>query len=410
VIELAWFAAGAAATFVALRIARRVRRQPPPRSQRPRRVETTNAPPPPPQPVPLLPVPIATDARAVAVTLAEELATLVSGVEGRAHHLIEASPNRAQLPAAEALVAAIARLRTLHNKLAAFGRFRSSAVGSTDVIALMAGLRDELAWMQLGIEILWEPPKNLPPINGAPEVVRDALLFLCSAMLRAERGATHLAIHAEPCFAMDTPRVQIELALEWVTEAKVAHADLFADPSFALDLEAANNLVTGLGGELAVTHLPGRSVRAVVYWAAVPEPEPAANGASAARDGALASSHEYGGALLLEADPSIRAMIASELKATGRAVFACADGASAKSFLEATPERFEVLIVDHHERLDADHALVATIQRLAPGLKVCVLARSDAAGVDALPHLHRIEKPFGVHELRRALATVLAGC
>lgn len=362
--------------------------------------------------MPLLPVPVAADARGLALRLADELATLVSGVEGRAHHLIEASPNPAQLPAAEALVAAIGRLRTLHNKLAAFGRTPSAAPGRTDVVALVTGLRDELAQTQLGIEIVWDPPKGLPPIHGAPEVVRDALMFLCAAMLRAERGATHLAIHAEPCFAMDLPRVQFELALEWVAEAKASSTNLFADPSFALDLEAANNLVTGLGGELVVTHLPGRSVRAVIHWTAVS----AADGALAENDAPprdrrpTTSSHEYGGALLLEADPSVRAMVASELKAAGRAVFACADGASARSFLEATPDRFEVLIVDHQDRLDADRGLVATILRLAPDLKVCVLARGDANVEDALPHVHRIEKPFGMHELRRALATVLTDC
>ena len=377
------------------------------------------APPPPPPPVELVPVPIAPDARCVAVTLAEELATLVSGVEGRSHHLIDAAPDRTRLPAAaEALLNAVARLRTLHNKLAAFGKARTSAPCATDVVELMASLHDELAQLQLGIEILWDPPCGLPPINGAGDVVRDALLFLCSAMLRAERGATHLAIHAEPCFAGDAPRVQLELALEWVAEAKAPSVNLFADPSFALDLEAANNLITGLGGELSVTHLPGRSVRAVVHWSAAPPaaaslaPETTTTTPSGRRSAAAVigpPSHEYGGALLLEADPSIRAMIASELKATGRAVFACADGASAKSFLEATPDRFELLIVDHHERLDADHALVAAIQRLAPDLKVCVLAPGGALSTESLPRVHCIEKPFGVHELRRALATVLAG-
>ncbi len=132
------------------------------------------------------------------------------------------------------------------------------------------------------------------------------------------------------------------------------------------------------------------------------EPEPAADRAA---DGA--APHRYGGALVLESDPSVRAMLASELKATGRAVFACADGASACTFLEATPDRFELLIVDHAQRLDGGDALAATIRAVAPGLKIFVLA-AGRQPAEPWAQVHHIEKPFGVHELRRALASILA--
>lgn len=401
-IELAWFAAGAFVAVVAVAVLRPRRRQAP---RRRTRFEQ-----PMPAPAPLLPGPITADARRVALTLAEELATLVSGVEGRAHHLIDSAPDRARLPlAAEALQNAIQRLRTLHSKLVAFGRARTAAAGSTDVAAMISGLRDELEHMQLGIEICWEPRSDVPPISGAPDDVHDALLFLCAALLRAERGATRLTILAEPCFATTTPRVQLEVAVEWVAEPHARATDLFTDPSFTLDLEAANNLVAALDGDVSVTHLPGRSVRAVVQWNAV-APIPTVDEAAAEPEPPRRlGGHEYGGALLLEADPSVRAMIAAEMKASGRAVFACADGASARSFLEATPDRFELLFVDHRERLDADGALLATIRRLAPDLKVFLVAGDEAAPIEALPRAHRIEKPFGVHELRRALASVLAG-
>lgn len=405
-IELAWFAAGAFVATVAVAVLRPRPRQAP---RRRARFEPLV-----PAPAPLLPGPITADARRVALTLAEELATLVSGVEGRAHHLIDSAPDRARLPlAAEALQNAIQRLRTLHSKLVAFGRARTAAAGSTDVATMISGLRDELEHMQLGIEICWEPRSDVPPISGAPDHVRDALLFLCAALLRAERGATRLTIVAEPCFATTPPRVQLEVAVEWVAEPHARATDLFTDPSFTLDLEAANNLVAALDGDVTVTHLPGRSVRAVVHWNAA-APIPDADAATAEPEPSRAAprrvtGHEYGGALLLEADPSVRAMIAAELKASGRAVFACADGASARSFLEATPDRFELLFVDHRERLDADGALLATIRRLAPELKVFLVAGDEAAPIEALPRAHRIDKPFGVHELRRALASVLAG-
>lgn len=395
-IELAWFAAGALATAAAAWLWCRAAARSAARAAEP--VAT-----------PLQPGPVALDARGIAKTLAEELANLVSGVEGSAHHLIEAAPDRRQLPAAaEALLAAVSRLRTLHTKVVAFGHGRASTTGTTHIGEIVASLRDELQQMQLGLELRWEPPSGLPAVLVAPDVVRDALLFLCAALLRAERGATHLSIEAELCFASDEPRVQIELALEWITEASTPTVDPFAEPAFTLDLEAANNLITSHAGEVALSHLPGRTVRAIVRWpaavsAAAEDTHDEADAATAA-----AAAHRYGGALLLEADPAIRAMLASELKATGRAVFACADIAAARSFLEATPDRFEVLIVDHPQRLDADEALLPTIRNNVPGLKICVLGQASAAASRDWPQVRCIQKPFGVHELRRALASVLA--
>jgi hypothetical protein len=311
--------------------------------------------------------------------------------------------------AAEGLLTAVRRLRTLHTKVVAFGQGRVGATGFVDVADLVSSLRDELQQMQLGLELCWEPPTGLPRIACAPDVVRDAMLFLSAALVRVERGATHFSILAEPCFACDDPRVQIELSLEWVTERSTPTSDHVTDASFTLDLEAANNLVSSHGGEISLWRLPGRAVRVVVWWPAEIEgDETAAVVGATERDGQAEMSHRYGGALLLEADPAIRAMLASELKATGRAVFACADIASARSFLEATPDRFELLIVDQHERLGADRELQQAIRTLAPELKVCVLGRQTGKHSELWPHLHHIEKPFGVHELRAALASVLS--
>jgi hypothetical protein len=395
VIELAWFAAGAFLTLAADKVRRR------------RAITTDLAPAS--APVALTPGPVALDARRLAKTLADELANLVSGVEGRAQNLIHSAPDRRQLPAAaESLLAAIHRLRTLHTKVVAFSQGRASTSGSTDVTGVISSLGDDLEQMQLGLELRWDPPSGMPPVLVAPDVVRDALLFVCSALLRAERGATHLAIDVELCFAGESPCVQVELALEWITEASTPPIDLFIEPAFTLDLEAADNLITSHGGELALSHLPGRTVRAIVRWpAATSTATPAAAADHLAAP--TPQAHRYGGALLLEADPAIRAMLASELKATGRAVFACADIAAARSFLEATPDRFEVLIVDHPQRLDADEALLPTIRTRVPDLKICVLGQGETSSGRDWPPLHRIQKPFGVDELRRALASVLAG-
>lgn len=363
------------------------------------------------------------NARRVALTLAEDLATLVSGIEGRAHALIEAAPLREQVPAAaEGLCTAIQRLRTLQRKLVAFGRARTAVPGSTDVRALVAGLTDELLQMQLGLELSWEPPQALPPIAADPDIVRDSLLFLCAALLRAERGATHLTIEAGHSFAGDAQSIRLQVSLEWITETVTADDNALNDANLTLDLEAANHLIACQGGSVSISHLRGRSVRAIVHWpaavatttpGAAQEPvattsSPIAPPAPQPRAGGPEREPRYA-ALVLEADPAVREMVSDALKASGYAVFVCSDGAAACAFLKKTPHHFDVIILDHEQRLDGGDALGETIRSLVPNLKICVLVAGPMHRATTRPQLHCIEKPFGVHELRRALASVLTG-
>ncbi|MCC7399768.1 MAG: hypothetical protein IT455_22070 [Planctomycetes bacterium] len=410
--NLVWLIAGAAIAWLVLRPWRRRGPAAATAGDEPATASSVASTNPPERPAARPPV----EAQALALAMAQELADITSGVEGRAHHLIEAAPAREQLPAAaEALLSAIQRLRTLHGKLLAFGQRRAPGVGRCEAATIVRGLVRDLAEMQFGIELRLELPPRLPTLAVPGDTVRDTMLFLCAALLRTERGATHLSIAAEVAYAHEAPCVQLELALEWGSEH--AATTLLDNPGFALDLEAANNLAADHGGEVTVFHLPGRSVRAVVTWPAATGdveivqalaaptvaalPEPTTNPTTAA-------GHGYGGTILLETDPAIRAVLANELKATGRAVFACADGAAACSMLAATPDRFELLVVDHPQRLDVGDQLAQTIRALTPDLKIFVLGQEGAHGLAAWPRLHFLQKPFGVHELRHALATVLA--
>lgn len=423
--ELLWLLLGAAATLGALRAlarpaldpAERQRGRPASTPPTPESIGTAAASPPsvaePRTGGAVTPAVPSRESRQLVLSLADELANLVSGVEGKSHDLIEAAADVTRVPlAAEALVAATQRLRTLHRKLQAFGHLppRPAPAARVTLPDVVARLREELQHLQLGLELRWDPPPHLADIAVAAETVHDALTFLCVAMLRTERGATRLSVISESCFAGSSPSLKLELVLEWSAEAPKHTAQLLADPAVALDLEACYHLITSHGGELSLQHLPGRSVRAEVRWPmALPEPAAHEDAPATASKPALPRprSHLYGGALVLEADPAVRAMLARELKASGRAVFACADGASASSFLQATPDRFELLIVDDPHRLGAGDPLATTIQELAPALKIFALAPGQAA-LPGWPHLHHLQKPFGVHELRAALASVLA--
>ncbi|MCK5943828.1 MAG: hypothetical protein KAI24_17725, partial [Planctomycetes bacterium] len=372
-------------------------------------------------------VAITPETHEMALSLAEELANLVSAVEARAHHLIEAAPTRTQLPsAAEAMLASVKGLRTLHTKLVAMGRGRRVEGGTTDVSELIASLADELQLMQLGLELRWDPPPELPRIDANPDAVRDAILFVCAALLRAERGATRLTFSTERSFSRERPTIKIELHLEWISVPGKRDTGVLVDQTFALDWEAAKNLVLSHGGELTFSHLPGKAARALVRFpiaipiedaglaeerdpaaATRPQDPPPAVAASAPPPAEPDPHHEFGGALVLESDPVLRAVLARELKASGRAVFACADGASAHTFLQATPDRFELLIVDDAQQLDDDTPLARTIRARTPSLKICLLTPTPQRMPPQWPGMHCLMKPFGVHELRRTLASIL---
>lgn len=350
--------------------------------------------------------------RVFARTFAEELANLASGVEGHAHTLIDVASRTELVPrAAEGLWGAVRRLRQFHGKLLAFVADRAPANGTTDLPRLLGGLREELRHMELGLTFAWRLPPRLPVLRVNHDELHDALLFLCAALLRLERGARRLTATAENSLDDGEPEVRLELLVEW--DEDHGRQLPIGDPgaAFVFERDAARNLLENQGGALEIDHRPGHAARAVVRLPAVPS---APVGVAAAEAPPLPEpvvvlprpTHRYGGVLLLEGDPAVRAMVAAELKTSGRAVFACADSAAARSLLQATPERFELLIVDHDERLDAQDPLAAAALRLCPSIRICVLAAQDRTRTVAAD-VHRIVKPFGPHELRAALLPVL---
>ncbi len=433
--EWLWLATGAAgASAVAWLLHRR----------RPRLIPPPAAAAPPPQaPAPEPPPPATTASlgpQALATAVADQLAGLASGIVGNAQLLIEAgSRGSAPPPAAEQLWAAVQRLQRLHSKLRAFAAPPEPDTGATSVATTLSALRDELQLLHFGLQVEIEGPAVLPPVRIGPATLHDALVCLASALMHMERGARRLVLGTQAHFEGVEPEVAIALDLEWVDEPVTELQGHPRAQSLELDCTAARNLLASQGATVEVWHLADQHVaRALVLLPAVPGAFAAAHDddwelGSAAASPLCAPAEppmpveedwndpgprpprgrdRYGGVLVLEQDPAIRSLLSAELEARGRSVFACTDGEAARSLLAATPDRFELLIVDQRTRPESGDQLAESVARLCPGLQVCVLQTEPPTGVpgeDVRGRLHRLSKPFGVRELRVLLAALLPG-
>jgi len=295
---------------------------------------------------------------------------------------------------------------------------------------LLTSLREDLSSSALGLQISWNLPQPSLRLCGDHDDLLLALTLATTALHHLERGAMRLLVHVEPSFEGAHPEAHVQLVLE---RDESLDSPLRADApsaSFLVARTAAVHLLRAYGATMTFAHEPGHEASAVVQiplqtgdeeteFAAEQDArahQPETDAGNGAMDPAQAEpivaiprAHRFGGVLVLEEDASVRSMLATELKAQGRAVFACPDGAAARSLIQATPERFEILVVDHVGRLDAGDLLASTVSRLCPDLRVFVLSevRADRVPSQLRDRVTEIRKPFGVRELRRALAAAL---
>jgi CheY-like chemotaxis protein len=369
-----------------------------------------------PQPTSVAPGPdpeLALAARPFASAIERELAEIVSGVESGAYRLMESAAQAdARAAAADNLWLAVRRLRHFHDKVAAFVEPPPATEEPYEVEALLTELRRELEHARLGLEISWTLPAMLPPLLGGQEALLDTLLCTCHALLQLEPSALRLSIEAEPRFEESIPFVELALQVEYDEDPVRRPTATKPSIAFTIARTAAENLARRHSGEIAFEHDQGHRAGALLRLPAGSRHGMASSTAETVPvDAAPATSsrrHAFGGVLMLEGDPTVRALLANELKACGRAVFACADGAAVRSLMQATPKRFELLVVDRPSRLDRGDAELAV--RLCPDLKVFVL--SDITEDDAdnllIRRAHRLKKPFGLQDLRRALREALS--
>jgi CheY-like chemotaxis protein len=359
----------------------------------------------------------------MARVFSRELATIVSGIEGGTFRLIEQNPGlRVQNDSVESLWLAVRRLRRFHGKVASFAHAPHPTPGSVQIDRLLTSLREELESNSLGLQITWNLPQPSLRLRGDHDDLLLALTLATTALHCLERGALRLSAHVEPNFEHETPEVHVQLVLERDEDVAMRKHPTQPSASFLIARTAAAHMLRAYGATLKFTHEPFHEASAVLQ---IPletsEVEATVNGEAvhAQTDPMptateepiveLPRTHRYGGVLVIEEDASVRTMLTAELRSQGRAVFVCPDGASARSLIQATPDRFEILIVDHAARLDAGDLLCATIRKLCPALRIVVLSAAATSAVPAgfADQLTEIRKPFGVGELRRALMQAL---
>lgn len=352
----------------------------------------------------------------LAVAVGSQLAKLTSAVEGHANLLCESIGEPRQVASrAEQLEIAVHRLRFFASKILCSARHRGAGrslrVRPTDVRALLERLRQELqAGPANGLQVEIRAGVALPLAIAETEALRDALLYLVETLIEREPDASVLAVRANTQLEGDD---ETKVAIEIVAETEdstpvVAHAS----DRLEFGLTAACNLLEALGAQVQIEHVPGVSASACVVLSACEAPPPAPNepaelaGPPEPRLHAL--PHRFGGVLVLEDDPSLRDLLCDEVAATGRNLVACHDGTSARTLLRTTPERFEMLILDHAAPRGEVMGIVREALGLNPDLKLILL--TDRSFIpDALPWLPQAQvrelvKPFGIAELREALA------
>lgn len=362
---------------------------------------------------------LAADARAITSTVADQLSGMISALEGNAHRLIENATDPEQIPrSAERLWRTTRSIRHFQKKLQAYVTPPPRGNDTTRAQELLETLRQQLEAMERSLQISFHLPGNLPSVHGDRVALQDALRFACIALTQLEQGATRLTVSAEPHLDQDQPGVRLELHLDWIEEHDISRSLPPNLNAFELESSAARNLFASQGGELTLLHRPGASARALVRLEgtelpslAIPAPEaPAPLQEQAAPE--ATRQHRFGGVIVLAADPDLRSMTVEELKARGRNVFSCADAAAVRTLLQATPERFELLVCDRESSTMAAEQLATSALSLAPDLKVCILERQGAETpmpVALAGRVHRIGKPFGLRELRTALGRILVG-
>jgi len=358
----------------------------------------------------------------LATGVGKDLASLASSVEGHAQLLCE---GHAQLlcerngtsgqviERAERLWESVRRLRFFSEKMQAFARVEAVTLRPTRVTPVLRALIHEIEDYAGGsLEVALNTAPSLPMALVDTHSLRQALLFLIESVLSLEPNAPGLTISAQTELNEDMDaEVLIEIQAE--SEELVESSEESAT-DIRFSYVAARNLLEAQGAWVSLSHRPGLSVVASVSLKATTSEATSAPTPVVLprRDSEIdpPETHEFGGILILDRNPGIREMLTNELGRLGRNVVGCDEGRAAQSLYSATPERFELLILEQDARRLSGNTLAAQAMAERQDVRV-ILLTSGPQGASATatsdPRCVRIPKPFGLMELRSVVSDLL---
>jgi CheY-like chemotaxis protein len=350
------------------------------------------------------------DLESLACGLGDELATMASSIEGHAQLLCEAIGEPHLIAQrADLLWTGVRRLRMFSEKILSFAQVDSLPVARVEVRSLLGGIAQDIEDAGSRLKVRVTTAEYLPAALASGRALRNAMLFLVDTLLRIETRASRLELRAyAQVFEDQDTRVRLEIWAE-ADEAGAPHEP--TDHAVHLGYIAARNLLEAQGAKLAFDEVEGLSVACFI---SLPTAQDLPVGVPPAAEPPRefpAEPHLFGGVLILESDPEIRTLIAHELRTLGRKMVSCVDGASARSLIEATPDRFELAVLDAEARVENGRAIAALAAERIPGVQILLLSTGPVRPAD-LPHGANVEilqKPFGLHELRDALRGLLSG-
>lgn len=353
------------------------------------------------------------DLESLASGLGCELATMSSAIHANAELLCESIHAPQQIASrAGRLWNSVQRLRMFSEKILSFSQVAELPVERRDVRELLREMAHDIEETGSRLKVRISTSEYLPPVLANSRALRNAALFLVETLLRIETRASRIELHAYARVYEDQDtHVQIEICAE-ADESGPPHEP--TDHAVHLGYIAARNLLEAQGARLSFDEVEGLSVACFITMPTAreeglldAEPELQTVELPSAEP---AAPHLFGGVLILESDPAIRSLISDELRPLGRKMVSCVDGASARSLIDATPERFELAILDTDARIECGKTIARLAAERIPDIRVLLLTTGPARheDLDLDPSVRILRKPFSLGELREALQELLA--
>lgn len=375
----------------------------------------------------------------VAGGVAHELNNVLSAILSRASALAETvPPDGGSRDDFDAIVAAARQGSAIVNNLLGFAGSRVSRRVKVDVGTLL----EEIAARAVRqapptVEVRVSVAEDIPEIVGDRLQLAEGLWQLCLNGLAAMPRGGCLGIEAiaerVEADSSDYPRLaqgsyarlRVTDTGEGMSDEVQAHA---VEPFYStrslgqgvgLGLSMASGVARSHNGELSFASVSGRGTTVTIM---IPElvrarsatASPTGPGAASPggpRSPTLASG-SAGTALIIDDDDMVREALGVIMKHLSYRVVEAGDGPEALQLFARTPEAFAVVLLDMQMPVMEGDEVLRRLMKINPSVPVLISSGYDKGRISPdlfmVGQVGYLAKPFGVADLRRALALLLA--